>query len=238
MLLNNVKTIIDKYDGIMDSLSHKKEIFGDLRDDYIAMYKMLTDHEGLAKDDYKMQVYHIGDFDGVCHLLISVDADFIQHEIVRGTYSISSPNRDNTDVEIEMLMMTTSLQRHDEFLQIALETYFLDGITNSEVMTDLSIRKLPTAMIPRWKKLIVVTDVAFAIALSHDLPDTTPLEAEYGNLTPLIKDIIQVGPSPYTLNMADLIEREDLDKAYDAAIHINRADKVLKLESNSRQTDN
>ena len=52
MLLDNIKTILNKYNGIMDGLSQKKEIFGDLKEDYIAMYKMLTEHEDFVKELY------------------------------------------------------------------------------------------------------------------------------------------------------------------------------------------
>lgn len=228
MLLNNAKTITNKYNGIMDGLTRKKEIFGELKDDYIAIYKTLTEHEDLANEDHAMNVYHVGDFDGVCHLFISVDTDFIQHEIVRGTYCISSPNGGHTDVEIEILMMTTPLQRHDGFLQIALENYLTEDISY-EVMMDMHMPK--TA--PRWKKLAIVTDVAYAIALSYNVPNTVPLEAEYGCLVPLIRKIMQFGASPYTLDMANMMSREDLDEAYSAAVI-----KALKLKSTARQTNN
>ena len=232
MLLDGIKTILNKYNGIMDGLSQKKEIFGDLKEDYIAMYKMLTEHEDFAKEDYNMHIYHIGDFDGVCHLLISADTDYIQYEITRGTYHIKSPNGDNTDVEIEMLMLTTPLQRHDQFLQMALESYFLEDIKYHKIMVYSYVHKI-TSHIPKWNKQAIVINVAYAIALSCNICNTTPLEATYSDLTPVIKEIMRLGSEPYTLDIANALADVDIDCACSVAIG-----KVLKLENNVKQTDN
>ena len=179
-----------------------------------------------------MYIYYIGDFDGVCHLLISADTDYIQYEITRGTYHIKSPNGDHTDVEIEMLMLTTPLQRHDQFLQMALESYFLEDIKYCKIMVYSYVHKI-TSRIPKWNKQAIVINVAYAIALSCNICDTTPLEATYSDLTPVIKEIMRLGSEPYTLDIANALADVDIDCARSVAIG-----KALKLENNVKQTDN
>ena len=232
MLLEPIKTIRNKYNGLMDGLMYKKEIFGDLKDDYIALYKLLTDNEDFVKEDYVMHVYHIGDFDGICHLFISADTDFIQHEIVRGTYCINSPSGERTEVEIEILMLTTPLQRHDAFLQIATERYFLEDIKYSSMMVDSYVHKL-TKNLHKWNKIAITTTAAYAIAISHKIAGTTPLEATYYDLLPAIKNIMDDKPHPYTLDINSALNGVNLDFACSEAIS-----KILKLETNTRSTNN